>query len=70
MYEYSSIVSSRYDNVPIYAARPDVRIYVDEAKASGDNVKRHLETMYGDFDRSPVVDSSKELIVVAEPLSP
>jgi SAM-dependent methyltransferase len=35
MYEYSPIISSLYDNVPIYASRPDVRFYVDEAKASG-----------------------------------
>jgi len=38
MYEYSPIVSSLYDNVPIYAARPDVKFYVDEAKASGGSV--------------------------------
>ena len=35
MYEYSAIISSLYDNVPVYAARPDVRFYVDEARASG-----------------------------------
>src|SRR4051812_27859835 len=34
MYEYSQVVSSLYDNVPIYAARPDVQFYVDEAVKS------------------------------------
>jgi SAM-dependent methyltransferase len=38
MDEYSTVISSLYDNVPIYASRPDVQFYVGEAKASAGRV--------------------------------
>lgn len=38
MSEYSSEISGLYDSVPLYAARPDVQFYVEEARSAGGNV--------------------------------